>query len=202
MIGTLLRAIGFPSRSPRIQSASAQTFRLATSGVIASVVLAFLYINQSSQVASTGYDIRELDDTRARLEREEQRLAAQSAQLRAFGRVEGDATTRLGMVAATSPDHVRARRAPIDIDQRLRDAEARSRSQQPALDDRLARWFHLSVIRGTSGADVASPASPWPSISSIWRALAGVSPSLSRRSVGALAADGAGVPHAPTRPPQ
>ena len=121
-------------------------FGVAIVALVGSVVVAFLSINQSSQVASTGFDIRELDNTRGRLEREEQRLANEGAQLRAFGRIEGDATTRLGMVPAPSPDYVRARRSPIDIDARLREAEARARSQQPTIDDRLSRWFHLSVV--------------------------------------------------------
>jgi hypothetical protein len=119
---------------------------LATVALVGSVVVAFLSINQSSQVASTGFDIRELDNTRTRLEREEQRLASEGAQLRAFGRIETEAATRLGMVPAPSPEYVRARRSPLDIDARLREAEARARSQQPTLDDRLSRWLHLSVV--------------------------------------------------------
>jgi hypothetical protein len=121
-------------------------FGVAIVALVGSVVVAFLSINQSSQVASTGFDIRELDNTRGRLEREEQRLASEGAQLRAFGRIESEATTRLGMIPAPSPDYVRARRAPIDIDARLREAEARARSQQPTIDDRVSQWFHLSVI--------------------------------------------------------
>ena len=98
---------------------------LATVALVGSVVVAFLSINQSSQVASTGFDIRELDNTRTRLEREEQRLASEGAQLRAFGRIETEAATRLGMVPAPSPEYVRARRSPLDIDARLREAEKR-----------------------------------------------------------------------------
>jgi hypothetical protein len=151
-----LSRIAFPMRAGR---AGEGIFGVAMVALVGSVVVAFLYINQSSQVASTGFDIRELDSTRGRLEREEQRLANEGAQLRAFGRVEGEATTRLGMVPAPSPDYVRARRAPIDIDARLRQAEERARSQQPSLDDRVSRWFHLSVIdRNRDTNKSASPA--------------------------------------------
>lgn len=143
--------------------------------IIGTLVGAFLYINQSSQRASTNFDIRELDSARGRLEREQQQLASDGAQLRAFGRIELEATTRLGMVPAPSPDYVRSRRAPFDIDARLREAEARAHSQQPTIDDRLSRWFHLSVVsfdENVHTEDKEQP--PFPSMRRAWAALTGM----------------------------
>lgn len=168
--------------------ASGRVARLQLVAIIAavgSVVIAFLHVNQSSQVASTGFDIRELDETRDRLEREAQRLADLSAQLRAFGRVEVEATTRLGMVPSITPDYVRAHRPPIGLDARLREVEAIARSQRPSIDDRMARWFHLSVITGalpaqTDPARTAAPSTArtldrpaFPSLARAWEVLAG-----------------------------
>lgn|GEM_PF-4937752 len=149
-----LGRLAIPMRAGR---AGEGVLGLAIVALVGSVVVAFLYINQSSQVASTGFDIRELDSTRTRLEREEQRLANEGAQLRAFGRIETEAATRLGMVPAPLPEYVRARRSPLDIDARLREAEARARSQQPTLADRLSRSLHLSVVNATP---VPSPDPP------------------------------------------
>jgi hypothetical protein len=166
-------------------------FGLAMVALVGSFVVAFLYINQSSQVASTGFSIRELDSTRGRLEREEQRLANEGAQLRAFGRIELEATTRLGMVPAPSPDYVRARRSPLDIDARLREAEARAASQQPTIDDRLSRWFHLTVVSSVDNErthdDQSGPA--LPSLRRAWSALTGVRDGASNLAGGATSSD-------------
>ena len=178
-----LDRLAVPMRAGR---AGEGIFGLAIVALIGSVVVAFLYINQSSQVASTGFDIRELDNTRTRLEREEQRLANEGAQLRAFSRIEGEATTRLGMVPAPSPEYVRARRSPLDIDARLREAEARARSQQPTIDDRISRWLHLSVVTPSSPAATGEGQGEGdlrgqgfgelPSLRRAWAALAGGGP--------------------------
>ena len=163
-------AAGRFTLSMRAGRSSEGLFGVAIVAVVGSVVVAFLQINQGSLAASTGFDIRELDNTRGRLEREEQRLANEGAQLRAFGRIEGEAATHLGMVPAPSPDYVRARRSPIDIDARLREAEARARSQQPTIDDRLSRWFHLSVIDRDAGTPF-DPSAIGAQIRRAWTAL-------------------------------
>lgn len=109
-------------------------------------VFVMLYLSGASRVAATGYDIRDFEQRRVRLEREEQRLLNRSSELQAFTRIERDATTRLGLVPATSPDYIRSRPSPIDIDKRLRDAQARTHLENPTFLDLLRITFHLPGV--------------------------------------------------------
>ncbi|NCV21746.1 MAG: hypothetical protein EBV45_07315, partial [Chloroflexi bacterium] len=59
-------------------------------------VIVILYLTGASRVAATGYDIRDFEQRRVRLEREEQRLLNRASELQAFTRIERDATIRLG----------------------------------------------------------------------------------------------------------
>ncbi len=109
-------------------------------------VIVILYLTGASRVAATGYDIRDFEQRRVRLEREEQRLLNRASELQAFTRIERDATIRLGLVPATSPDYVRSRPSPIDIDQRLRDAEARTHLENLSVLDSLRVTLHLPGV--------------------------------------------------------
>ncbi len=113
--------------------------------VFATIVLisltSLLYLTQASRIAATGYDISAAEERRARLEREQQRLAIQEARLQALHRVETEATSRLQMVPAPPPDYVHPRRPPADVDGALEQALAAAEHRPPGWWERLALAF-------------------------------------------------------------
>ena len=136
-------------------------------------VIVILYLTGASRVAATGYDIRDFEQRRVRLEREEQRLLNRASELQAFTRIERDATTRLGLVPATSPDYVRSRPSPIDIDQRLRDAQARTHLENPSLQNALRITFHLPGVPEEPLLIKQPETTVNASLHEIWNALTG-----------------------------
>ncbi len=136
-------------------------------------VIVILYLTGASRVAATGYDIRDLEQRRVRLEREEQRLLNRASELQAFTRIDRDATTRLGLIPATSPDYVRSRPSPIDIDQRLRNAQARTHLENLSVLDALRVALHLPGV-SEEPLLVKQPETKVDlSVEEIWNALTG-----------------------------
>ncbi len=136
-------------------------------------VIVMLYLSGASRVAATGYDIRDFEQRRVRLAREEQRLLNRASELQAFTRIERDATARLGLIPATSPDYIRSRPSPIDIDQRLRDAQARTHLENPTFRDVLRFTLHLPGVL----EEPLFVKQPEPTVNAsfrdIWKALTG-----------------------------
>ena len=118
-----------------------QTLVLAT--IILVALTSMLYLTQASNVAATGYDITYAQDERVRLERELQQLTIRAAQLQALGRVESEATSKLGMVPAPVPEYVAQREAPLDVEASLEKALRDARREPIGLREQLAALLRL-----------------------------------------------------------
>jgi cell division protein FtsL len=118
-----------------------QTLVLAT--IILVALTSMLYLTQASNVAATGYDITYAQDERVRLERELQQLTIRAAQLQALNRVEGEATSKLGMVPAPVPEYVPQRDAPLDVEASLERALRDARREPNGLREQLAALLRL-----------------------------------------------------------
>ena len=71
--------------------------------VVVVSLISFLYLLQVGSVATTGYEIRDLENRKAELSRENEQLRFQQAQLQSLSRIEAIATSRLGMQRGTQP---------------------------------------------------------------------------------------------------
>ena len=118
-----------------------QTLVLVTIVLVA--LTSMLYLTQASNVAATGYDITYAQDERVRLERQLQQLTIRAAQLQALDRVEGEATSKLGMVPAPVPEYVPQRDAPVDVDAALQNALRDARREPSGLRQQLAALLRL-----------------------------------------------------------
>jgi len=65
--------------------------------ILLAALVSLLYLSQTSDVATTGYDIADLQSQKATLEMENEQLRLQIAQLESLDRVDQAATTRLHM---------------------------------------------------------------------------------------------------------
>ena len=118
-----------------------QTLVLATIVLVA--LTSMLYLTQASNVAATGYDITYAQDERVRLERELQQLTIRAAQLQALDRVEGEATSKLGMVPAPVPEYVPQREATVDVEAALEKALRSARREPDGPREQLAALLRL-----------------------------------------------------------
>ncbi|HET7770580.1 MAG TPA: hypothetical protein VFN74_17525 [Chloroflexota bacterium] len=118
-----------------------QTLVLAT--IILVALTSMLYLTQASNVAATGYDITYAQDERVRLERELQQLTIRAAQLQALNRVEGEATSKLGMVPAPVPEYVSQGEGPVDVEASLERALRDARREPNGLREQLAALLRL-----------------------------------------------------------
>lgn len=71
--------------------------------LIFGATLSLLYLNQTSDVAATGYDIADLQAQQQMLSMQNEQLRLQIAQLESLDRIDREATTRLHM---GPPEHV------------------------------------------------------------------------------------------------
>jgi hypothetical protein len=124
------------ARAPWIFELTPATLAFATIVLLSTTSL--LYLTQASHVAATGYDITYAEGRRQRLEREQQMLLMKEAQLRALGKIEADATTKLGMVPAPPPDFLPQRAPPVDVEAALARAEAEAQRRATTWQERLA----------------------------------------------------------------
>ncbi len=81
---------------------------LAAALLAALALLGLLYLTQTSGIATTGYDVQELEATRAQWQVRNDQLRLRIAEARSLGRVERDARLRLGMAAPERVVFVRA----------------------------------------------------------------------------------------------
>lgn len=83
---------------------------LAIPLLILATVVSLLYLSQTSDVATTGYDIADLEAQKRELQMRNEQLRLQIAQLQSLDRVEHEAATRLQM---GPPRHVVYVTAPV-----------------------------------------------------------------------------------------
>ena len=107
-------------------------------------VTSLLYLTQASRVAATGYDIRDAEERRARLERQQQLLVVQVAELQALSRVETEAAGTLGMVPAPAQTYLPVGEAPVDVEAGLRKAEREAQHLPRGWRERLATAMRMS----------------------------------------------------------
>lgn len=84
-------------------SSRAKSRGLFITVLILGAVLSLLYLNQTSDVAATGYDIADLQAQQQMLSMQNEQLRLQIAQLESLDRIDREATTRLHM---GPPGHV------------------------------------------------------------------------------------------------
>ena len=129
------------ARAAWVFELSPQTLMLATIVLVA--LTSMLYLTQASNVAATGYDITYAQDERVRLERQLQQLTVREAQLQALGRVESEATSKLGMVPAPVPEYVPQREALVDVEAALEQALRDAKREPQGLREQLAALLRL-----------------------------------------------------------
>lgn len=91
--------------------ASRWGLRITALGGLVAVGMVVL-LAQASLVASTGYNVERLEDTKAALIRSNQQLEDSIATLRSLDRIEREARTRLKMVTPTSYVYIRVDALP------------------------------------------------------------------------------------------
>ena len=107
-------------------------------------VTSLLYLTQASRVAATGYDIRDAEERRGRLERQQQLLLVQAAELQALSRIEAEAGSRLGMAPAPPPTYLPVGEPPVDVEAALKRAEQAAQHLPQGWRERLAVAMRLS----------------------------------------------------------
>lgn len=115
------------------------------------VVLSLLYLSQTSDVATTGYDITALQDEKQTLEAENEQLRLQIDQLESLDRVDREATTRLQMGPPRRVIYVTA--APVAIPTpvaRPTPSEAESGGLVDRLSQRVMGFLARSLSATTS----------------------------------------------------
>ncbi|MBI2887674.1 MAG: septum formation initiator family protein [Chloroflexi bacterium] len=85
--------------------------RIAVLGGLGALGMVVL-LAQASLVASTGYNVERLEDTKAALIRSNQQLEDSIASLRSLDRIEREARTRLKMVTPSSYVYIRVEARP------------------------------------------------------------------------------------------
>ena len=109
-------------------------------------VTSLLYLTQASRVAATGYDISSAEEQRTRLERDEQLLLIQEAQLQSLQSVESKAKQQ-GMVPAPPPAYIRVGAPPVDVEAAIKQAEREARHLPRDWRAQLALALRLSPDR-------------------------------------------------------
>lgn len=132
-------------RAPWYLDLSPVTLSFSIIGLV--MLTSMLYLTQASRVAAIGYDIRSLETTRARLQREREQLQLEAAQLQSLARVEEQAGSRLRLERALDEQFVPAAPPPVDVEAAVRRAEEAAAEQSKSWPARLAL-----AIRGAPGA--------------------------------------------------
>ena len=110
-------------------------------------VTSLLYLTQASRVAATGYDISSAADQRAKLERQELILARTAAELQSLSRVEGEATSKLGMAPAPPSQFIRVGPPPVDVEAAVKRAEREAEHRPETWGQRIAAALRLGGDR-------------------------------------------------------
>ncbi|MCL5958866.1 MAG: hypothetical protein M1358_06025 [Chloroflexi bacterium] len=87
----------FPLGRKRIEPRSLSLSVVFGSALLLATFMSLLYLNQASTVATTGYDIKKLEEDKARWEMRNEQLRLTLEQLRSLDRVEREASSRLKM---------------------------------------------------------------------------------------------------------
>ena len=130
------------ARAPWVFDLGPVTLVFAT--IVLVSVTSLLYLTQASRVAATGYDIRDAEERRARLERQQQLLLVQAAELQALHRVETEAASKLGMIPAPAQTYLRVGEPPVDVEAALAQAERDAQHRPRGWRERLAAAMRLS----------------------------------------------------------
>ncbi len=84
--------------------------------VVCVAVAALLYLTQVSRVATSGYDLANLEHRREQLQREHQQLLVELASAQSIGQVDQAAASKLGMVRARTETFLPAAALPATLD--------------------------------------------------------------------------------------
>ena len=90
-------ARAFPLRRKRIEKRSLSISAVFGAGLLLAALLSLLYLNQASTVATTGYDIKRLEEEKVQLQIRNEQLRLKAGQLRSLERIEKEAAARLKM---------------------------------------------------------------------------------------------------------
>lgn len=90
-------ARAFPLRRKRIEKRSLSISAVFGAGLLLAALLSLLYLNQASTVATTGYDIKRLEEEKVQLQIRNEQLRLKVGQLRSLERIEKEAAARLKM---------------------------------------------------------------------------------------------------------
>jgi len=91
----LMRAI--PLGRKRIETRSLNLTILFASALLLVTFLSLLYLSQASTVATTGYDVKRLEEEKAQWEIRNEQLRFKVAELKSLDRIEREAGSRLKM---------------------------------------------------------------------------------------------------------
>lgn len=117
MASSVMRSIPQTRRRTEVRSLSVPAgFTIA---LVAIALISLLYLAQTSAVATTGYDIKRLEDQKTQWEMKNEQLRMKIAQLRSLQRVEAEAGSRLKMGPPEKVIFVPVERKETGTDSRL-----------------------------------------------------------------------------------
>ncbi len=136
---------------------------LVFTSVVCIAVAALLYLTQVSRVATSGYELANLEHRREELKREQQQLLVELASLRSIGQVDRTAASELGMVQAHTETFLPAAPLPaaLDIDAAIQAAEQDTAPPPSAWRQRLGALLtrvQSKLDRTDSAGPAAGPA--------------------------------------------
>ena len=118
---------------------------LVFASIVCIAVAALLYLTQVSRVATSGYELANLEHRREQLKREHQQLLVELARLQSISQVDQTAASELGMVQAHTETFLTAATlsAALDIEAAIQ-AEERDTGENPSTwRQRLGAFFAL-----------------------------------------------------------
>ena len=129
---------------------------LVFASIVCIAVAALLYLTQVSRVATSGYELANLEHRREQLKREHQQLLVELARLQSISQVDQTAASELGMVQAHTETFLTAATLPaaLDIETAIRAEERDTGDIHSTWRQRLGAFlaFVLSKLNRTTSA--------------------------------------------------
>ena len=146
---------------------------LVFASIVCIAVAALLYLTQVSRVATSGYELANLEHRREQLKRGHQQLLVELASIQSIGQVDQAAASELGMVQAHTETFLHATTLPatLDMEAAILAEEQNTGDTSSTWRQRLGTFLALVQSKLDRTTNAAPSDSPAPS--------AGLAPTLS-----------------------
>ena len=140
---------------------------LVFASIVCIAVAALLYLTQASRVATSGYELANLEHRREQLKREHQQLLVELASIQSIGQIDQAAASELGMVQAHTETFLPAATLPaaLDIEAAIQAEERNTGNTSSTWRQRLGALLALVQSKLDRTASAAPSDSPAPSAS-------------------------------------